>query len=91
MNQKPAGASRIAILPFMLPFYSWNFLVTVVFAIFWYRAGLFEHGPALLWAGLSVAISMLIWWWLHWGLLAMIVGQLGLFIGIGVLRVVRKS
>jgi hypothetical protein len=75
----------------MLPFYSWNFLLTVVFAIFFYRAGEFDGGPGLLWAALSVAISFLVWWWLRWGLLPMILGQLGLFVGIGVFRVFRKS
>ena len=35
--------------------------------------------------------SGLIWQWLRWGLLAMIVGQIGLFVGIGVFRVIRKS
>jgi len=63
----------------------------VVFAIFFYRAGVFENGPAWLWAGLSLAISLVIWQWLRWGLLAMILGQLGLFVGIGVFRVIRKS
>ena len=75
----------------MLPFYSWNFVLTIAFAIFWYRAGISEDAPALLWAGLSVTISLFIWFWLHWGVLAMILGQLGLFAGIGLLRVLRKS
>jgi hypothetical protein len=75
----------------MLPFYTWEFVVTVAFAIFWYRAGVSESAPALLWTGLSVTISLLIWRWLHWGVLAMILGQLGLFVGIGVFRVCRKS
>jgi hypothetical protein len=75
----------------MMPLYSFNFLLTVVFAIFFYRAGEFEGSPGLLWAALSVAISLLIWRWLGWGLLAMILGQIGLFVAIGVFRVVRKS
>lgn len=75
----------------MMTFYSFNFLLTVVSAIFFYRAGEFDGGPGLLWAALSVAISLLIWQWLRWGLLAMILGQIGLFIAIGVVRVVRKS
>jgi hypothetical protein len=74
-----------------MTFYSFNFLLTVVFAIFYYRAGEFDGGPGLLWAALSVAISLLIWQWLRWGLLAMILGQIGLFVAIGVYRVIRKS
>jgi len=75
----------------MLPFYSWNFLLTVVFAIFFYRAGEFDGAPGLLWAILSTAISLLIWQWLHGGLLGIILGQVALFVGIGVFRVIRKT
>jgi hypothetical protein len=75
----------------MMTFYSFNFLLTVVFAIFFYRAGEFDGGPGLLWAALSVAISLLIWQWLRWGLFAMLLGQIGLFVAIGVFRVIRKS
>ena len=75
----------------MMQFYSFNFLLMVVFAIFFYRAGEFDGGPGLLWAALSAVISFLIWQWLGWGLLAMILGQVGLFVAIGVFRVIRKS
>ena len=75
----------------MLPFYSFDFILMVVFAIFFYRAGVFDGGPALLWAALSVLISLLVWQGLRWGLVAMILGQAGLFVGIGVFRVIRKS
>jgi len=75
----------------MLPFYSFSFLATVLFAIFFYRAGEFDGGPGLLWAGLSVAISLLVWRWLGLGWLGIILGQVGLFVGIGVFRVLRKS
>jgi hypothetical protein len=78
----------------MLPFYSWNFILMVVFAIFYYRAAQFDGGSelsGLLWAALSVAISFLIWQWLRWGVLAMLFGQIALFVGIGVYRVIRKA
>jgi hypothetical protein len=75
----------------MLPLYSINFVLLVVFAIFFYRAGQFDDGPGLLWAALSVFISLLIWQWLQWGLLAMILGQVVLFAGIGFFRAMRKS
>jgi len=65
--------------------------MAVVFAIFFYRAGEFDGAPGLLWAALSIAISLLIWQCLHWGLLAMLLGQAALFVGIGVVRVIRKS
>jgi hypothetical protein len=75
----------------MMPFYSFNFVLMVVFAIFFYRAGKFEDSPGLLWAALSVLISFLVWWWLGWGLLAMFLGQVGLFVGISVFRAIRKT
>jgi hypothetical protein len=51
----------------MLPFYSWNSVLMVAFAVFFYRAGEFDGGPGLLWAVLFVAILFLSWQWLHWG------------------------
>jgi hypothetical protein len=75
----------------MLPFYSFNFVGMVVFAIFFYRAGVFDNSPGLLWAALSVVISFLTWQWLHWGLLGMILGQIALFFGIAVFRVIRNK
>jgi len=71
----------------MMPLYS---LVLVAFAIFFYRAGEFENCPGVLWAAVSVVISLLTWQWLRWGPLGMILCQIGLFVGIGVFRVVRK-
>jgi len=61
-------------------------------AIFFYRAGMFDGSPGLLWAVLSVVISLLIWQWLGWGLLEMmILGQIALFVGIGIVRAIRKT
>lgn len=77
-----------------MPFYSFNFILMVVFAIFFYRAAQFDGGSGLVglfWAAMSVAISFLIWQWLGWGVLLMLLGQIALFVGIGVYRVVRKA
>jgi hypothetical protein len=70
----------------MFPFYSYSFLLIVASAIFFYRAGVFEGGRGFIWAALSVAISLLIWRWLHWGLLELLFGQIVLFVGIGIFR-----
>jgi hypothetical protein len=75
----------------MLPFYSWNFVLLVAFAIFYHRAAEFEDASSILWTGLSVVISTVIWQGLHWGLLAMILGQVLLFIGIAVFRAMRDE
>lgn len=75
----------------MLPFLSFSGLLTIAFAIFFYRAGVFDGGPGLLWAVLSVVISVLVWRWLGLGMLGIIFGQIGLFVGIGIFRVIRKT
>jgi hypothetical protein len=74
-----------------MPSYYFAFILLVVFAIFFYRAGEFEGSSGMVWAGISVLISILIWRWLGWGLLGMILGQIGLFVGIGIVRALRKS
>jgi len=71
--------------------YAYTVILIIGSAIFFYRAGKHDDGPALLWAALSVAISFLILFWLKWGLFAMMLGQVGLFVGVGVFRVIRKS
>jgi hypothetical protein len=73
-----------------MPLYSFAPIVMIVFAIFFYRAGEYDDGSGIVWAALSVAISLVIWQWFRWGLLAMILGQVGLFVGIGVFRMLRK-
>lgn len=87
----------------MLPFYSVNFVGMIVFAVFFYRIGLFENnliyqaeayknnrGCPLLWATLSVVISCLILQWLRLGFVGMVLGQVGLFAGIVAHRVLHK-
>lgn len=66
-------------------------LLGVVFAVFFYRAAEFEDAPSLVWSGLSVIISVATLFWLHWGLLGAILAQGGLFIGITLVRIFRKS
>ena len=75
----------------MLPFYSFNFLVVVGAAIFFYRAAIFDDAPAWIWTSLSIVISILTWKVLHGGLVSLILGQVGLFVGIGVFRMMRKQ
>lgn len=75
----------------MLPFYSFNFVLLIVFAIFFYRAAEFEDTSPILWTALSIVVSIVTWQVLHWGLLGMILGQVALFIGIGAFRALRKE
>ena len=55
-------------------------------AVFFYRAAEFEDGPGLLWAALSVAISLLFWMVFRLGWIGIILGQVGLFVGITLFR-----
>jgi hypothetical protein len=66
-------------------------LIIAAFGAFYYRAAEFENESTLIWCGLSVLISMVTIFWLHWGLLGLISGQVGLFIGISIFRILRKS
>jgi hypothetical protein len=65
-------------------------LLIVAFAIFFYRAANFENESGLLWCGLSVSISLLTLFFFGWGWLGCLLGQAGLFVGIGIFRMMRK-
>jgi hypothetical protein len=70
---------------------SFTLVGAVVCAVFFYRAGEFEDAPGLLWAALSVLISVLALRWLRLGLLGLLLAQVGLFVGIAAYRVIRKD
>ncbi len=64
-------------------------LVIVVCAVFFHRAAEFENESGLLWSGLSVLVSALVVFLFHAGWFGILLGQIGLFIGIGVFRMFR--
>jgi hypothetical protein len=66
-------------------------LMIVACAIFFHRAAEFENESSLVWTGLSVVISVVTLFFLHWSWLGCLLGQIGLFAGITVLRMLRKS
>jgi hypothetical protein len=66
------------------------FLV-IAFAVFFHRAAEFENESSLIWCGLSVVISVVALFFFHWSWLGCLLGQAGLFVGIGIFRVMRKS
>lgn len=68
----------------------WTILIIIAFAIFFYGAAESENESTLIWCGLSVAISALTIFWLHWGWLGIISGQVALFAGITIFRMLRK-
>lgn len=67
-------------------FYSFTFLLLLACALFYYRAGQFEGSSGIVWAALSVLISVVIWRLLHGGMLAVLLGQAGLFAAITLYR-----
>jgi hypothetical protein len=67
-----------------------SILVVAVFAAFFYRAAEIENESGPLWCGLSVLISVAAMFFLHWGLLGVVLGQVALFVGITILRIARK-
>jgi hypothetical protein len=65
-------------------------VVVVVSAVFYYRAAEFENESALIWTGLSLLTSVVYVFVLHCGWLGCLLGQLGLFAGITIFRMLRK-
>jgi hypothetical protein len=65
-------------------------VVICVCAIVFYRAGRMERSWGLLWAALSAAISLLVLFVLHGGLLAVFAGQAALFVAITFWRMRRN-
>jgi uncharacterized membrane protein len=67
-----------------------DLIVIAVCAIAFYRAGRMERSWGLLWAALSIAISLLVRFALHWPILAVFAGQAALFVAITLWRM-RKA
>jgi hypothetical protein len=67
-------------------FYSFQFVLMVACAFFYYKAGEIDNAPSMLWAGISVVIYLLTWLWLGWGLVLNFLAQLVLLIAIAVVR-----
>jgi hypothetical protein len=68
-----------------------SILIMAGCAIFFHRAADFEGESGLLWSILSLLISGAILFFFHWGWMACLLGQLSLFVGITVVRMIRKS
>ena len=65
-------------------------LLIAVCAAFFYHAAEFENESCLLWCGLSLVISLATLFYFHWGMLGTVLGQIGLFVGITIFRMMRK-
>ena len=65
--------------------YNLHTILTIVFAIFYYKAADIEKASKLLWTGLSIVVSLGTRI-LGWGLLGLILGQIALLFIIGIVR-----
>ena len=68
-----------------------SIVLCVASAVFFYRAAEFENESGLLWSAISLAISVATLFWLQWGWLGTLLAQGGLFVGITLFRMFRKS
>jgi len=66
-------------------------LIIIAYVIFFCRAAEFEDESTLIWGGLSVTISAVAFFGLGCGWLGISIGQVGLFIGITIFRMLRKQ
>lgn len=71
--------------PFEL-FYTVDFWVCVMLAVFWYKAADVENVSPWLWVGMSVGVYYVTWRWLGWSWIGNIAGQAGLLAGITLWR-----
>ena len=70
---------------------SFTTLAIIASAIFFYRAAKYDGSSAVLWVVLSVVISLLLLTLLRLGMVGIILGQAGLFLGITFFRIIRDS
>jgi hypothetical protein len=66
-------------------------MMIVVCAIFFHRAAKFEDESGLLWVSLSVLVSAVTLFFFQRGWFGYLLGQAGLFVGITLFRMFRKS
>ena len=65
-------------------------LLILACAAFFYRAGEEDGYSGVLWGGLSILISLVLYLVLNGGFLGIVLGQLGLFVAITAYRVRRE-
>lgn len=70
----------------MIPSNPITIIVILVCLFFFYCAGRFEGASGVAWAGLSVLVSMVVFYLFRGGFMLILVGQVGLFIAITIFR-----
>ena len=72
-----------------MPFYSLEFVLALICAAFYYKAGTEELGSGVLWGGISLVLSFAVLFGLHGGIVAIAVTQVALLLGIALFRMWR--
>jgi len=65
-----------------------QFILLVVCAVAFYRAGVEDNAPGIVWAGVSAAVFTGTWLFLREGLIGNMLGQVGVLLGIAVVRAI---
>jgi hypothetical protein len=73
------------------PLYSFQFVLLVACAVFFYKGAEMENRPGFLWAGMSVGVFFVTWWLWGWGVVGDLAGQAALGLGIAIVRVLLEN
>ena len=68
-----------------------NLLLLILCAVIFYKAAEMEDASGGLWAALSVGVYAVTWFVLGWGFLLCFLGQVGLFVGITIFKMLRST
>ena len=72
-----------------MPFYSLEFVLALLCAAFYFKAGTEELGSGVLWGGISLVLSFVVLFWLRGGIVVVALMQGALLLGIALFRMWR--
>ena len=72
-----------------MPFYSLEFVLALICAAFYFKAGTEELGSGVLWGGISLVLSFVVLFWLRGGIVVVALMQGALLLGIALFRMWR--
>jgi|GEM_PF-3905695 len=67
-----------------------RFIVMTGFAVFYFRAAQLDDSSPILFSGLSVIVSLIVWTRWGWGFWGMVLAQFLLFVLIAIFRIARE-
>lgn len=72
-------------------FYTFEFVLFLASAVFYYRAAEFENIPGMYWAVPSMLVYLITWLGLSWTWFGCLLGQIALFASITAVRYFRNK